>query len=223
MIAAVVGLALATAILIAVPGPSVIYLIGVALAQGRASALRGVLGNAVGTLTVGVIVALGLGAILSRYAVAVDVLRLVGAVVLAVIGWSYVRRARSAADEGAHAADEPLKRRAGRGPFSVGVLVGFTNPKALVIFGAIVPSFLPAGAGGTIVQVQLLALSLVPVLLGVMIDSVWVECAHRARAWLTRSASAIRRISAVGGALMLVMAAFLLVEAISGFVASLQP
>ena len=211
MIAAIAGLTLAVGVLIAVPGPSVVYLVGVALARGRGTALRGVLGNAVGTFTVGVIVALGLGMLLAEYDSLIAVLRMLGAIMLAFIGVSFLRRWR--AQHGGLDA-EGVADRGRRGPFTLGIVVGFTNPKALIIFAAIVPSFLPHDDALPL-QAQLLVLSAVPVLLGMVIDSAWVESAHRARAWFGRSPRAIGCFNGAAGVLMVVLALVLAVEALA--------
>jgi len=210
MIAAVAGLALAVGVLIAVPGPSVIYLVGVALAHGRGTAVRGVFGNAVGTFSVGVIVAVGLGVLLTQYEFLIAVVRILGAVMLALIGVSFLRRAR-AQRPSLKAEGEEVRGR--RDPFTLGIVVGFTNPKALIIFAAIVPSFLPDNDATIPLQIQLLIMSAVPVLLGVAIDLVWVEGAHRARSWFGRSPGAIAYFDAAAGVLMAIMALILAVEA----------
>lgn len=211
MIAAIAGLALAVGVLIAVPGPSVVYLVGVALAGGRGTALRGVLGNAVGTFAVGVIVAVGLGMVLAQYDQLIAVLRMLGAIMLAFIGLSFLRRWR--ASPGSVEAEE-VTERGRRGPFALGIVVGFTNPKALIIFAAIVPSFLPHDDALPL-QAQLVILCAVPVLLGMVIDSAWVESAHRARAWFGRSPRAIGYFNAAAGVVMVILALLLAAEALA--------
>jgi len=54
---------LAALILIAIPGPSVVFVIGRALSYGRGIALASVAGNSLGLLVIVVLVALGLGVI----------------------------------------------------------------------------------------------------------------------------------------------------------------
>lgn len=218
MIAAVVGLAITSAVLIAVPGPSVMYLVGQALARGRWHALKGVLGNSLGTLAIGLVVAFGLAALLLRFALLSDVLRGVGALVLVIIGAIYLRQARDGAplassgsgeesDEGEGSGEDPRKTRIDN-PFVLGFVVGVTNPKAIVIFATVVPAFLPRGAGAS----ALLLLTLVPVVVGLIFDPLWVELAHRARGWLARSPRSIRIINAIGGALMILIGIALAVE-----------
>lgn len=56
-------------LLSAVPGPSVLFVVGHALAHGRATALASVLGNALGGYVLVVAVALGVGSLVERSAV----------------------------------------------------------------------------------------------------------------------------------------------------------
>ncbi len=56
----------AAVVLIAVPGPSVLFIIGRALAYGRCTALASVVGNAFGVYAVAVCVALGLGVVVGE-------------------------------------------------------------------------------------------------------------------------------------------------------------
>ncbi|HEY6791574.1 MAG TPA: LysE family translocator, partial [Trebonia sp.] len=55
------GYAVASFVLIVIPGPSVLFVIGRALSLGRGPAIVGVVGNAVGVYVVAVLVAFGLG------------------------------------------------------------------------------------------------------------------------------------------------------------------
>jgi threonine/homoserine/homoserine lactone efflux protein len=62
------GFALAAFILIAIPGPGVLFVIGRALAHGRGTALASVAGQSAGTCVVAICVAFGIGAIVERSA-----------------------------------------------------------------------------------------------------------------------------------------------------------
>jgi len=76
-----------------------------------------------------------------------------------------------------------------------GVVVGITNPKAYILFGAILPQFVNRAAGH--VPGQMLLLALVPVAIGAVSDCSWGFAASAVRAWFARSP---RRIEMVGGA-----------------------
>jgi threonine/homoserine/homoserine lactone efflux protein len=70
-----------------------------------------------------------------------------------------------------------------------------TNPKAFILFGAILPQFVNRGAGH--VAEQMLLLALISVGLGLASDSTWGLAASVVRSWFTRSP---RRYELVGGA-----------------------
>jgi threonine/homoserine/homoserine lactone efflux protein len=63
----VLAFGLAALIIIAIPGPSVLFTIGRALAYGRTVALLSVVGNSLGLFVVMVLVSLGLGAVLPQF------------------------------------------------------------------------------------------------------------------------------------------------------------
>ena len=71
--------ALASVVIIAIPGPSVLFTIGRALSSGRREALLTVVGNALGILTQICALAVGLGPLIAASATAYTALKLVGA------------------------------------------------------------------------------------------------------------------------------------------------
>src|SRR3954467_12668560 len=72
----------AALVLIAIPGPSVVFVIGRALSYGRAVALATVLGNSLGLLAIVVLVAGGLGVVVQESIAVFTVLKLLGAAYL---------------------------------------------------------------------------------------------------------------------------------------------
>jgi threonine/homoserine/homoserine lactone efflux protein len=74
-------------------------------------------------------------------------------------------------------------------------VVGLTNPRAYILFGAILPQFVNRAAGH--VPAQMLVLALVSVAIGAVSDSCWGCAASAVRAWFARSP---RRFELVGGA-----------------------
>jgi threonine/homoserine/homoserine lactone efflux protein len=71
--------AVTAAVLIAIPGPSVLFTVGRALSVGRRAALLNVLGNASGVFAQVIAVALGLGAVVASSATVYAAIKLVGA------------------------------------------------------------------------------------------------------------------------------------------------
>jgi threonine/homoserine/homoserine lactone efflux protein len=185
------GFALASFVLIVVPGPGVLFVIGRALAHGRRTAITTAAGHAAGNYVVATCVALGLGTLLQRSAQAFVAVKLAGAVYLIWLGVQAVRHR----GELASAMSDVVPARAGWLALRDGFVVGVTNPKAFILFGAILPQFVNRGAGH--VPAQMLLLALVSVSIGVVSDSSWGLAASGVRAWFARSP---RRFALVGGA-----------------------
>ena len=82
---------LAALVLIVIPGPSVLFTIGRALALGRIGGLLSVLGNALGLLPVIGSVALGVGGIVAQSVVLFTIVKVVGALYLMYLGVQAIR------------------------------------------------------------------------------------------------------------------------------------
>jgi threonine/homoserine/homoserine lactone efflux protein len=185
------GFALASLVLIVIPGPGVLFVVGRALAHGRRTALATALGHAAGNYVVAACVAVGLGALLERSVEAFVVVKVAGALYLVWLGIHAIRQRKSLAEAMA-VAEEP---RGGWRAARDGAVVGLTNPKAYILFGAILPQFVDRAAGH--VPAQMLELALVSVAIGAVSDSCWGFAASGVRAWFARSP---RRFELVGGA-----------------------
>lgn len=186
---------LASALLVVIPGPSVVFVVSRAIAHGRRAALRSVAGNSAGVSVLVVLVALGLGSLVERSLAVYTVLKLAGAAYLVYLGvrtW----RERGGLSDALSVADAAPGGGLSVGVhvFRQGVVVGVTNPKALVFFAAVLPQFVDRGSGH--VPTQMLLLGLAFVLLAMVLDSMWGLAAGTARDWLARSP---RRLAALGG------------------------
>ncbi|POM27685.1 Homoserine/homoserine lactone efflux protein [Actinomadura rubteroloni] len=177
-------------LIILVPGPSVLFVVGRALAHGRRVALTGVVGNELGALVLTTAVAFGVGSVVARSLVVFTVLKLCGAAYIVYLGVQAFRHRRSLAEAADAVAGPVGTSRALRQGFVVGV----TNPKTLVFFAAVLPQFADPARGG--VPAQMLVFGLVFCLLALLCDGLWGLAAGTARAWFARSP---RRLSAVGG------------------------
>ncbi|MFD5803658.1 MULTISPECIES: LysE family translocator [unclassified Streptomyces] len=178
-------------LLIVVPGPSVLFVIGRALAQGRRAALTTVVGNTLGAYLLVVAVALGVGSVVERSVLVFTALKLAGAAYLVYLG---VRAWRQrGALRAAFTGDEPA--RGGLRTLWEGFAVGVANPKTIVFFAAVLPQFVDRAQGHVVVQ--MLLLGLVFNVLALACDSLWGLAASTGRDWFARSP---RRLSLVGGA-----------------------
>jgi threonine/homoserine/homoserine lactone efflux protein len=201
------GFALASLVLIVIPGPGVLFVVGRALAHGRRSALATACGHAAGNYAVAACVAVGLGTILQRSATVFVVVKIAGAAYLMWLGIQAIRHRKSLADAFA-AATEP---REGWRALRDGMVVGITNPKSYILFGAVLPQFVNRAHGN--VPAQMLLLALVSVVIGGVCDCAWGFAASVVRNWFARSP---RRFEMVGGAGGLAMIGVGVTVAITG-------
>jgi threonine/homoserine/homoserine lactone efflux protein len=199
--------ALASLVLIVIPGPGVLFVIGRALAHGRRTALATVFGHAAGNYVVAACVAIGLGSVLQRSAEVFTVVKLAGAGYLVWLGVQAIRHRKDLAEA---IAPPPGERRDGRA-LRDGFVVGITNPKAFILFGAILPQFVNRSAGH--VPAQMLLLALVSIGIGLTSDSVWGLAASTVRSWFARSPG---RFALVGGAGGLAMVGLGVTVAVTG-------
>jgi threonine/homoserine/homoserine lactone efflux protein len=187
---------LAAFVLIAIPGPSMIFVISRGVVLGRRAALATVLGNCAGVYVLVIAVAIGIGALVERSVVVYDTIKLAGAAYLVWLGVKTFRSRRSLAA----ALRRPVEPKSGRRILREGFLVGITNPKAAIFFAAILPQFADPSLGH--VPLQLLFLGLVFVLMAMVMDGLWALAAGTAREKFVASP---RRLEAVGGAGGIVM------------------
>jgi threonine/homoserine/homoserine lactone efflux protein len=189
---------LAGVILVIIPGPSVLFIVGRALAHGRRAALASVAGNTAGASLVVIVVALGFGAIAAQSVAVFTVLKLVGAAYLIYLGVQTIRkRGDIVARLGEPAA--PADRRM----FLQGVIVGITNPKVLIFFAAVLPQFVDTGAGSP--TTQMLVLGLLFAIIASTLDTGWAMAAGTARTWFATSPARLRWMGGIGGTSLIVM------------------
>lgn len=190
---------LAAFIIIVIPGPSVVFVVGRALSYGRGVALASVVGNTLGLVTIVVLVALGLGAVVQESITVFLVLKLAGAAYLVWLGVDAVRRRKEfLTGDGADLIGTPMTwARAIR----QGYVVGASNPKGYMMLAAVLPQFVDRSAGN--VPVQMLLLGLLATTIGLLSDSLWALIAAQLRTWFNSSPGRGEAVGAVGGVSMI--------------------
>ena len=168
-----------------------LFVIGRALSLGRGPAIASVVGNAVGVYVVAVLVAFGLGTLVQRSDAVFTAIKLVGGLYLLWLGIQAIRHRHDLAAALDMHVPQVSRRRAAR----QGFVVGIANPKALIIFGAVLPQFVNRPAEH--VPEQMVLLSLVSFGIALISDSLWAIAAGSVRSWLAVNP---RRLAAVGGA-----------------------
>jgi len=171
---------LATCIVIViVPGPTVTLIVANGLKYGTRAGMLNIAGTQLGLAVCILIVLAGLASLVAAAGWLFDILRLLGAAYLIWLGWKLLRSSGDiAAPDSGQSAPKP------RGGFFLqGFLVLMSNPKILVLFGALFPQFMDPN-GGFVEQVLLLGVTAMAV--AFVFDSGYAVLAGRAGAVLTR-------------------------------------
>ncbi|AZO78579.1 MULTISPECIES: LysE family translocator [unclassified Bosea (in: a-proteobacteria)] len=132
--------AAATAILLVIPGPTILLVISYALGQGWRTAFPMAVGVALGDFTAMTLSMLGVGALLATSATIFTVLKWAGAAYLIYLGVKLFRAGGSLNAEPRQDATSALKM------LGHAWLVTALNPKSITFFVAFLPQFLDAKA-----------------------------------------------------------------------------
>lgn len=171
--------ALASLIVLAIPGPTVLLVLSYALSQGRRVAVASAAGVALGDFVAMSAALFGLGALVMASATLFSLLKYAGAAYLVWMGVKLIRSARA----GQFALpDAPGLIRPGA-VFREAALVTVLNPKPIAFFIAFVPQFI-APAQPLAPQFALLIATFVT--LGTLNALAYALMADRLRVWLLR-------------------------------------
>jgi threonine/homoserine/homoserine lactone efflux protein len=127
--------AIASLVLIALPGPDQALIMRNALVGGRTAGVRTMLGGVTGLALHASAAALGVSALLATSATAYATLKLVGVAYLLYLGARMLLSARKP--------PEPEQEARGGRPFLQGFVSNALNPKVALFFLTFVPQFLP--------------------------------------------------------------------------------
>ncbi|RWX75056.1 LysE family translocator [Neorhizobium lilium] len=129
---------------VASPGPANFAIIGAAISQGRRAGLITALGISSGSLTWACAAALGLAALLQTYAIALEVMKVLGGLYLIYMAWKAYKSARL---PNSKVAVGNLKTDySARQLWLRGYAIHVTNPKAIFAWLAIISLGLPKDA-----------------------------------------------------------------------------
>ena len=194
---------IASLVLIAIPGPSVMFSVGRSLALGKKFGVLTVLGNAMGTFVWIVLVAVGLGAIIANSEIAYQVIRFGGAAYLIYLGiMTIVHRHDKTPDLGGNLRTQSVGKT-----LREAFIVGVSNPKTAVFFLAVLPQFVNYSAGN--LWFQMLVLGLIFEVLGIIGDMTYALAAGYARDWLAKNPRRLTTIITTGGAIIIALGLFL--------------
>lgn len=120
-------------VVIASPGPSTIAIMGVAMKQGRESAIFLALGVVTGSMSWAILAATGVATVLTAYAEAVFFIKVAGGLYLLYLAWKSARSAMSPRAGGMKSMTPARKAVF----YRRGVLLHLSNPKAVLGWVAI--------------------------------------------------------------------------------------
>ena len=184
----------ASAVLLAIPGPTILLVISYALGHGRKSAAATVAGVALGDFTAMTASMLGLGALLAASSEVFTVLKWVGAAYLVYLGFKLWRAPVASGDM---VADEP--DQSARTIFLHTYAVTALNPKSLTFFIAFLPQFLVLDAP---VLPQMIVFEVTFLVLATLNATAYAALANSARHTIRRPAVQ-RAVNRTGGSLLI--------------------
>lgn len=143
--------AVASLVLVVIPGPNVVYIVARGVAQGRAAAVASTLGVEAGMLVHITAAATGLSALVTRTALTFTMVKVAGAVYLLALA---VRALRTG--DGSRGSRPPREERRPGRLFLQGFWVSVLNPKVAVFFLAFLPQFVRPVQGSVLAQTLVL-------------------------------------------------------------------
>ncbi|TCU25503.1 threonine/homoserine/homoserine lactone efflux protein [Rhizobium azibense] len=188
--------AAASAIMLAIPGPTILLVVSYALGHGRRTALATVSGVALGDFTAMTASLFGLGAVLAASAMLFTVLKWIGGAYLIWLGiklWRAPLITEPVADNDNLPEEKSLKI------FLHAYIVTALNPKSIVFFVAFVPQFLNPEKP---FFEQMVIMELTFLVLATINAATYALLANAARG-LIRKASVQRAVNRTGGTLLI--------------------
>ena len=141
------GFALVALTMVLTPGPNMIYLISRSITQGPMAGIISLGGVALGFVFYMLCAALGITALLFAVPFAYDALRLAGAAYLMWLAWQALKpNGRSPFQVRELAVDTPRKL------FAMGLFTNLLNPKAAMLYLALLPQFIDPAQGSVLTQ-----------------------------------------------------------------------
>ncbi|MHA1189199.1 MAG: LysE family translocator [Alphaproteobacteria bacterium] len=190
---------LASIAIIIVPGPTVTVIIANSMRHGTRAGLLNDAGTQAGLAVMVAVLAVGLSAIVEGMGAAFEILRIAGA---AYLIWLGIKLWRSNGKLGAVDTKAP-----GGSFFWQGVIVIWSNPKALLFFGAFIPQFVDP-TGNTVIQTLIFGGTFMAV--AAVLDGAYAILAGRTGSLLSRgNIRFVERFSGtclIGGGLWLALA-----------------
>ena len=184
----------AALVLLAIPGPAVLYVTSRSIGLGRSAGLVSALGIGVGTLVHVAAAAVGLSALLMSSAAVFGLVKYLGAAYLIYLGLQKLRGTESL-DLSGEAPRANLSRVFGQG------VINILNPKTALFFFAFLPQFVDPSRGN--VALQILFLGTLFAAMGITSDSLWALFAGTVARRLSRNTGWMRTQRYISGGMLI--------------------
>lgn len=188
----------ATLLLVLLPGPNLLFILGAGISGGRRTALAAAIGVEVGTLVHVVAAALGLSAVLQSSAVAFSAVKYLGVLYLVYLGIKALRARPSAHDE------QQVEPQSIMTAMRRGALVNVLNPKVSLFFLAFLPQFIDTDRGSS--AQQILVLGAIFFAIALTIDLLYATGSGALSTWLTNRPAVLRQQERIAGVIYLCLA-----------------
>lgn len=180
---------LAVALVELTPGPNMVWLAVLTLAQGRAAGVRAVAGVTLGLSVYMLAAVVGVAGAIAAAPGVYAFLRMAGVAYLLWLAWDAWRGASEAVVD------------PGQAPFWRGLVANLLNPKAAVFYVTLLPGFIQPDHAPF--WAQALLLGMIHIAVAVFVHLVIVFAAHHVAGYIgvggeTARAATLRRIAAVG-------------------------
>jgi threonine/homoserine/homoserine lactone efflux protein len=174
------------------PGPNMAYLAALALARGRTAGLFAIIGVALGLSVHAAVASFGAGKLLLLYPWLYEILRWIGVAYLLFLAWEgWQANEKSPSTAELNSAPGPLIVR--------GFLSNAFNPKSVLFFVSVVPTFVGISPGQPNFPFQMAIFGIVYVAIATAVHTAIVMLAAELRPWLVEGArqNVVRRVLAI--------------------------
>lgn len=146
-IAAASGMAFAALAMVLTPGPNMIYLVSRSISQGRSAGLMSLAGTGVGFVIYMAMANLGLSVVFLAVPWLFIGVKVAGVVYLGYLAWQALK-------PGGHGVFDtrPLRQDSAAKLFGMGLTTNLLNPKAAIMYLALIPQFINPSAGNAMAQ-----------------------------------------------------------------------
>lgn len=186
-VSAALGVAAVAFGMVITPGPNMMYLVSRTLTQGRGAGLVSLGGVVTGLVLYVLATAGGLSLLFVAVPDLFVTVKILGAAYLLWLAVSMARSSRSVFDP-----DRQLPRHSPGRLYAMGAATCLLNPKVALMYGALLPQFVHRGAGPT--ALQLLELGLVQIIVGTVVNAMWVLLAGQVSRLIRRRPRADRGV-----------------------------